>query len=59
VNGVTQYRVRSDTETFERRIVDTDIDEERSLKPRSGKQPQSASEPKGAWFKAAAIKISK
>ncbi len=59
VNGAAQYRVRSNVETFERRIVDSDIDAERSQRPHSGEQSPPASEPKGAWFKPAAIKIGK
>lgn len=59
VHGVVQYRVRSDSETFERRIIDTDIDAERSTKPGSRTHTSAAPSEKGAWFKAASIKIGK
>ena len=59
VNGTAQYRVRSESETFERRIVASDIDTERSHKPGGGNAPRPVSESKGAWFRAASIKVSK
>lgn len=57
--GLAQYRVRSNSEAFERRIVGTDIDFERSQKP--GTTPRKASTPtrQGSWFDATAVKIGK
>lgn len=59
INGVAQYRVRSEVETFERRIVVTDIDTERSKQPHGGKSPLAAVEAGGSWLKASAIKVGK
>lgn len=59
INGTAQYRVRSEVETFERRIVGTDIDTERSQKPHGEKSSAAAVEAKGSWLKAGAIKVGK
>lgn len=59
VNGMAQYRVRSDSETFERRIVDTDIDADRSQSPGAATRSTAATGPKGSWFDAGSIKVGK
>jgi hypothetical protein len=57
--GQTQYRVRSESEGFDRRIVADEIDTDRSAASRSKpavERPKTGPEP---WFKAAALKTSK
>lgn len=58
--GMSQYRVKSISENFERRIVATDIDTERSRKPRGGEQPSPVrAQPKESWLKPSAVRIGK
>ncbi len=56
--GQNQYRVRYENETFDRRIVDTDIDPERS--ERATKREEAAPPGKGSsWLNPASMKIGK
>jgi hypothetical protein len=59
-SGLAQYRIQSKGETFERRIVETDIDFERSQAPRATAD-HAAKHPdvKGSWLTAAKIKVHK
>lgn len=60
VHGAIQYRVKSNSENFERRIVSSDIDLERSPKPRGDKEKSPVTtQAKGSWLKASPIKSSK
>jgi hypothetical protein len=58
VNGNVQYRVRSESEGFDRRISSDDIDAASSAAPEvtAIKASSGAKEP---WFKPSAIKVSK
>lgn len=58
-DGQAQYRVQSKSETFERRIVATDIDVERSQTSRSADQGTKKVDPKGSWLTAGSIKVHK
>ncbi len=61
INGGTQYRVKSLTENFERRIVGSDIDVERSqlpLLPNHETAPDF-SPSKGSWLKTSSIRVGK
>jgi len=58
-DGQAQYRVQSKSETFERRIVATDIDAERSQTPRTVDQGTKKVDPQGSWLTAGNIKVHK
>ncbi|MGN7292223.1 cold-shock protein [Rhizobium sp. SAFR-030] len=56
--GHVQYRIRFDGETFERRIVESDIDRERST--RSAHVEKTVSPAKGrSWLNPTSMKIGK
>jgi hypothetical protein len=60
VHGTVQFRVKSIGENFERRIVSSDIDLDRSPKPRTVKEkPQAVAYAKESWLKTSTIKVSK
>jgi hypothetical protein len=59
-NGQAQYRVQSKSETFERRIVATDIDVERSQIPRAASDHGAKkADAKGSWLTASKIRVHK
>jgi hypothetical protein len=57
-NGLIQYRVRSESEGFDRRITSDDVDTDHSSIPHvaAAKIPAAAKEP---WFNPSSIKIGK
>jgi hypothetical protein len=60
INGTAQYRVKSVTENFERRILGTDIDLERSQAPRKDQQEVLDFTPtRGSWLKSASVRVGK
>lgn len=57
-HGQAQYRIRYENETFERRIVATDIDPERS-RPTAQLEEAVSPEKGTSWLNPAAVKIGK
>jgi len=60
INGMAQFRVKSLTENFERRIIGSDIDMERSQRP--SRVPQEVPDfgpSRGSWLKTSSIRVGK
>ena len=58
-HGEVQYRVRLDNESFERRIVHSDIDAEETAAPSPRKVAAAAAAKGGPWLKPSSIRIGK
>ena len=58
-DGQVQYRVRSQSEGFDRRVSSSDIDTERSARSRVVVQQTASAVAKEPWFKASSIKVRK
>jgi hypothetical protein len=58
-DGQVQYRVRSETEGFDRRVAAGEIDTDLSTAPRTGPEKPAARGGSEPWFKPSSIKIGK
>jgi hypothetical protein len=58
-DGQVQYRVRSQSEGFDRRVSSSDIDTERSARSKVVVQQTASVAAKEPWFKASSIKVRK
>jgi hypothetical protein len=58
-DGQVQYRVRSETEGYDRRVAASDIDSEQSAASRHAPASPNEKTGKEPWFKASSIKVRK
>ena len=58
-HGEAQYRIRLGNETYERRIVASDIEAPETITPRNGNSASPSPKAGEPWFKASSIRINK